>query len=265
MTATAYASPRSQLMGVILDAVTEDQVVDRILEDLSTGSGGWICPVNLDVLRQCAETEGLRELVQSADMVVADGMPLLWASRASGEPLPERVTGSSLLFSVAAGAAGRGASVYLLGGGPGAAEGAAAHLKELYPMLGVAGTACPPYGFERDEMQIAAIECDLHATNPDIVFVAFGFPKQDRLAVRLRQRFPRTWFISCGIGFSFASGQVKRAPPALQTLGLEWLHRLVQQPRALCHRYLIAGPPFAARLLATALIARMARREGEAR
>jgi N-acetylglucosaminyldiphosphoundecaprenol N-acetyl-beta-D-mannosaminyltransferase len=259
---SAGAVRQSQLMGVSIDAVTEEQVIDRVLDGAASGSGGWICPVNLDVLRQCVQTEAVRELVQSADMVVADGMPVLWASRAAGEPLPERVAGSSLTFTLTAAAAERGASVYLLGGSPGAVDGAALRLKEKYPTLQVAGTACPSFGFEHDELQIAAIERDLEATNPDIVFVALGFPKQDRLAVRLRERFPRTWFVSCGISLSFASGQIQRAPRALQVLGLEWLHRLARQPRTLFRRYLVVGPPFAVRLMLTALARRFAKRCG---
>jgi N-acetylglucosaminyldiphosphoundecaprenol N-acetyl-beta-D-mannosaminyltransferase len=247
-------------MGLEIDVLTERQVIDRVLDGLSRGAGGWICPVNLDVLRQCAETESLSGLVRSADLVVADGMPLLWASRIAGVPLPERVAGSSLTFSLPAAAAERGASVYLLGGDPGTGEGAAAVLTERYPSLRIAGVACPAYGFEHDERQIAAIEADLQGANPDIVFVALGFPKQDRLAARLRERFPSTWFVSCGISLSFASGQVSRAPRAVQLLGLEWLHRLVQQPRALARRYLILGPPFAARLLMAAFAKALAKR-----
>jgi N-acetylglucosaminyldiphosphoundecaprenol N-acetyl-beta-D-mannosaminyltransferase len=247
-------------MGVSLDALTEEQVIDRVLDGVTMGTGGWICPVNLDVLRQCVESEPVRELVQSADMVVADGMPVLWASRVAGEPLPERVAGSSLTFSLTAAAAERGASVYLLGGSPGAADGAAARLKEQHPMLQIAGTACPPVGFEHDEREMATIERALEAAKPDIVFVGLGFPKQDRLAVRLRERFRGTWFISCGISLSFASGHIQRAPRALQASGLEWLYRLVQQPRRLFRRYLIEGLPFAAKLLLTALAGGLAKR-----
>jgi N-acetylglucosaminyldiphosphoundecaprenol N-acetyl-beta-D-mannosaminyltransferase len=247
------APRRCGLMGVDLDALAEGQVVDRVIQGLARGAGGWICPVNLDVLRQCAEDDAVRELVQSADIVVADGMPVVWASHVAGQPLPERVAGSSLTFTLTAAAARRGASVYLLGGNPGAADEAAARLKQENRALRIAGTACPPFGFENDEHGLSAIERDLHDTDPDIVFLAFGFPKQDRLAMRLRRRFPHTWFVSCGISLSYASGQIRRAPRPLQVLGLEWLHRLSQQPRTLFRRYLIVGPPFAARLLLSAL------------
>jgi N-acetylglucosaminyldiphosphoundecaprenol N-acetyl-beta-D-mannosaminyltransferase len=249
-------------MGVSIDSFTEGQVIDRVLDGVAAGSGGWVCPVNLDVLRQCVHAEAVRRMVETADLVVADGMPLIWASRAAGEALPERVAGSSLIFSLSAAAAERGASIFLLGGSPGAADGASAELRDRYPTLRVAGTSCPPFGFEHDELQLHALEQALGSASPDIVFVALGFPKQDYLAVRLRKVFPRWWFISCGISLSFASGQISRAPRALQVLGLEWLHRLAQQPRTLYRRYLILGPPFAARLIVTALGAGLAKRYG---
>jgi N-acetylglucosaminyldiphosphoundecaprenol N-acetyl-beta-D-mannosaminyltransferase len=108
-----------------------------VLDGVQNGEGGWVCPVNLDVLRQCAQEAGVRDLVNSADLVVADGMPLLWASRIAGEALTERVAGSSLIFTLTAAAAQSNASVYFLGGSPGAADGAARVLKERNP-----GAAC---------------------------------------------------------------------------------------------------------------------------
>ncbi len=247
------------LMGVGIDRVPEQDVIERVLGGVQNGEGGWVCPVNLDVLRQCAHDAGVRALVNSADLVVADGMPLLWASRIAGEPLSERVAGSSLIFTLTAAAAQRDASVFFLGGNPGAADGAARVLKARNPALRVAGTVCPPWGFDSDEPQLAALERDLQAADPDIVFLALGFPKQDKLAVRLRARFPRVWFVSCGISLSFASGQIRRAPRILQVLGLEWLHRLAQQPRTLFRRYLILGLPFLVRLLQSTVRARWSR------
>jgi N-acetylglucosaminyldiphosphoundecaprenol N-acetyl-beta-D-mannosaminyltransferase len=89
----------------------------------------------------------------------------------------------------------------------------------------------------------------LHASKPDIVFVALGAPKQELLICDLRPHMPAAWFLGIGISFSFVTGQVERAPKLLQNLGLEWMHRLVQEPKRLCKRYLVDGIPFAIRLL----------------
>jgi N-acetylglucosaminyldiphosphoundecaprenol N-acetyl-beta-D-mannosaminyltransferase len=99
----------------------------------------------------------------------------------------------------------------------------------------------------------------LRAAGPDIVFVGLGFPKQERLVERLRLELPRSWFVSCGVSFSFVSGEIPRAPRWVQRAGLEWLHRLVHEPRRLFRRYVVQGFPFLARVLIGALARRIHR------
>ena len=250
----------TSLMGVALDSLSEQETVERVLGDLAQAKGGWVCPVNLDVLRQVDASADVRDLVAGADLLVADGMPLVWASHVRGAPLPERVAGSALVHSLSAAAARDERSVFLLGGNPGAAEAAARRLTEEAPGLAIAGTLCPPMGFEHDIAELSTIERELLAARPDIVFVGLGFPKQERLVARLRPLLPQTWFLSCGISFSFVSGEIVRAPGIVQRLGLEWVHRMAQEPRRLARRYLIDGFPFLARMLASALRERRAGR-----
>ena len=248
----------TSLMGVPLASLSERETVDRVLGGLARAAGGWVCPINLDVLRQVDASLDIRALVERADLLVADGMPLVWASHLRGAPLPERVAGSALVHSLSIAAARERRSIFLLGGNPGAAEAAAARLVEEAPELIVAGTLCPPMGFEHDVSELAEIERVLLDAKPDIVFVGLGFPKQELLATHLRPLLPRTWFLSCGISFSFVSGEILRAPRLVQRLGLEWLHRLAQEPRRLARRYLVDGLPFLARMLADALRERRA-------
>lgn len=247
------AAPRRvELMGLQLAALSEAEAAAHVLAALDEGRGGWICPVNLDVLRQVVNSAELRELVASADLSVADGMPLLWASRLQRTPLPERIAGSSLVVSLSGELADRDRSVYLLGGGnEGTSALAAERLRELSPGLRVAGTCCPPFGFERSPQDQRQVMSEAISAEPDVVFVGLGFPKQDRLIAELREQLPRAWFVSCGATFSFLAGEVRRAPPLLQRLGLEWVHRLAQEPTRLARRYLIEGLPFAARLAAS--------------
>ena len=154
----------------------------------------------------------------------------------------------------------RGLSVFLLGGSPGAAEGAAAVLGERYPSLTVAGTYCPPHGFEQDEAELKRIERAVVEANPAIVFVGLGSPKQERLIERLRERLPGAWWLGVGVSFSFLCGQVRRAPRWMQVIGLEWVHRLAQEPRRLARRYLVEGLPFAAWLLGRSALAGLGKR-----
>jgi N-acetylglucosaminyldiphosphoundecaprenol N-acetyl-beta-D-mannosaminyltransferase len=108
--------------------------------------------------------------------------------------------------------------------------------------------------------EIEALVGELEPLAPDIVYVAFGSPKQEWVARDLRERLPKTWFIGVGISLGFISGQVERAPEWMQDLGLEWVHRLVQEPRKLAHRYLVDDLPFAAYLFAKSAKARLDRK-----
>src|SRR5689334_14523123 len=133
------ADGRFQLRGVDFDRLSEQDVVHNVVDQALTGSGGWVCPVNLDVLRQHDESDEVQAMVAEADVVVADGMPLIWASHVAGTPLPERVAGSSLIHTLPEYAAERGARVFLLGGNDGAAAEAADKLCDANPGLEIVG------------------------------------------------------------------------------------------------------------------------------
>jgi N-acetylglucosaminyldiphosphoundecaprenol N-acetyl-beta-D-mannosaminyltransferase len=223
------------------------------MERLGAGRGGWIITPNVDILRRLCVDEQVRGLAGPADLFVADGMPLIWASRLQGTPLPERVCGSNLIQSLSEAAARSGRSVYLLGGDPGTAEAAGRTLVERFGGLKVAGSHCPPFGFESDERAMVAMENAVVEAGPSIVFVALGFPRQERVIARLRGRLPGAWFVGVGISFSFVSGRVRRAPRWMQRVGLEWVHRMGQEPGRLIRRYLIDDIPFAVRVLCVSL------------
>lgn len=245
--------PTVPVMGLDIAAVSERDTIDYVLGCLARHRGGWIETVNLDILRQWRRSPEVRALFASADLLVADGMPLVWAGELQGSPFPERVAGSSLILSLTAAAATADASVFLLGGNPGTADAAVAQLVKLSPQLRVAGTLCPPFGFDDDPVWIDRIAQLLHEKAPDIVYVGLGCPKQERLIFQLRRRLTTTWFVSCGVSFSFLAGEIPRAPATMQRLGLEWLHRLTQEPRRLYRRYLLRGIPFLIHLLASAV------------
>jgi N-acetylglucosaminyldiphosphoundecaprenol N-acetyl-beta-D-mannosaminyltransferase len=254
------AGSRVVLRGVAFDAVTEQQVVDRIVVAARGGAGGWVITPNLHFLVRAEGEPELRGLLARADLVIADGMPLIWASRLARTPLPERVAGSDLVSSLAHAAASAGLSVFLLGGEHGVAERAAAALVRSHPGLEVAGTHYPPLGFETDAHEFERLREALVRARPAIVFVGLGFPRQERVIERVRAELAATWFLGIGISLSFVSGDVRRAPAWMQHAGLEWLHRLGQEPRRLTRRYLREGLPFAARLLASSARAGARRR-----
>lgn len=243
-----------ELMGVAFDAVRAEGVLDSINQGLDARTGGWIVTPNLDILRRISADRKLEVMVGRADIVVADGMPLVWASRLRRTPLPERVAGSDLARTVPELAARRGATVFLLGGNDGTADEAAGRLRRQFPRLNVVGALCPAFGFEADERQLSVIDAAISDARPDIVLVCLGFPKQERLIERLRRAHPDAWYLGLGISLSFLSGDQRRAPAWMQKAGLEWAHRLAQEPRRLARRYLLDGPPFLVRLLGRSLL-----------
>jgi N-acetylglucosaminyldiphosphoundecaprenol N-acetyl-beta-D-mannosaminyltransferase len=251
-----------ELCGINLHAIDERQCISRVLRESAAGRGGVVVTPNLDHVRRYRTDAEYALLVNKADLVVADGMPLIWASKLQGTPLPGRVAGSDLIGSLSAAAARAGRSIFLLGGDPGTAEAAAEVLKRRHPGIQIAGTRCPPMGFERDAAKVNEIASAVISAKPDIVFVALGSPKQERLIDRLRGRLPGTWWLGVGISFSFLAGEVRRAPRWMRSTGTEWIHRLVQEPKRLAKRYLVHGVPFAMRLLAGSTLRGMARKVG---
>lgn len=252
----AAAIPTMRIGPAEIHVLTEHGCIDAILRGLEAGRGGVVVTHNLDHVRRLDRDVDFRALCDRADLRTADGMPLVWASRLMGRPLPERVAGSDLTWSLSRALGPRRGSIFLLGGDPGTAEAAAGRLAADVPGLRIAGTACPAFGFEDRPDELDALRAAVHAARPDVVYVALGSPKQERLIEALRGEAPQAWWLGVGISFSFVCGDVQRAPAWMRATGLEWLHRLGQEPRRLARRYLVDGPPFAARLLAGSLVQR---------
>jgi N-acetylglucosaminyldiphosphoundecaprenol N-acetyl-beta-D-mannosaminyltransferase len=257
---------RVPVAGVGFDPLTEAAVVGYVRDALARGEGGRIVTPNVDILRLAGADPAVRGYLDDATLVLPDGTPVVWASRLSGRGrLPERVAGSSLIWPLSEVCAEDGRRVFLVGGAPGApgipggAQRAAAVLGIRYRNLRVAGCASPEYGFERHPDRWAEVRADIIDAKPDLVFVGLGFPKQERLIDDLRPELPGTWFLGCGASINFVVGDQRRAPVWMQRLGVEWLHRLAQEPRRLGPRYLRHDLPYALRLLATSARGRFRR------
>ena len=252
---------RIDLMGLPIDRVTEAGVIGRVLAGVHAGAGGWVATPNVDHLRIMSSRPELMAIVSLADLILADGMPLVWASKLQGTPLPGRVSGSALVFSLTEAAARAGVSIFLLGGNPGVAQKAAEMMIRSHRKLRIAGTLCPPWGFEEREAELNRI-CDrIREANPSLVYCCLGFPKQEFLIQRLRQVLPTCWFLGLGGSLSMVSGEIPRAPGWMRRVGLEWLWRLLKEPKRLAPRYLIHDLPFAVRLLWFSRQKRLALRE----
>lgn len=243
-------------MGMPLDALTLDQAVDIVFDGLANGRGGTVLTPNVDILRQYRSSPELQRTFETTELLVADGVPLIWASRLQGTPLPERITGTDMMVSTAGAAASRGvASVFLGGGRPGAAQRAADHLARYSPGLKVTAYHCyvepGPLDPQIDELVRAIV-----AAKPDIVYVGLPFMSQVNAIATLRARLPQAWFVGVGSSFDLLNGDRVRAPVWMQRTGLEWAHRIAHEPRV-WRRYLVSGLPTAGRLGVHALRVRV--------
>ncbi|MFN8464815.1 MAG: WecB/TagA/CpsF family glycosyltransferase [Caldilineaceae bacterium] len=185
-----------------------------------------VCTVNPEFIVDARSDAAFAGVLRRADVRAPDGVGVLWAARLLGEPMPERVTGSDGIYRIAERAAERRWRVFFLGAAPGIALRTAERLRELYPGLLVAGA----YDGSPDEEGWAEISPWLEAAQPDILFVAYGHPKQDFWIDRHRAGMPAAVALGVGGAFDFVAGVTVRAPLWMRRLGIEWLHRLIRQP-----------------------------------
>jgi N-acetylglucosaminyldiphosphoundecaprenol N-acetyl-beta-D-mannosaminyltransferase len=224
------------LFGVPVHNLSAEEALDRVLRDAEERRPCHVVTSNLDFLRQSRHDPEMHRIHLDADLVLADGMPLIWLSRLFGAPLKERVAGSDLVPRLAERARAAGLSVFAVGGAPGVAERALGVLRERFPGLHVSGWASPPVApllrMETDEIRRSVSE-----KRPHIVFVALGTPKQEKW-IRLHHG-EAGMAVAVGIGGSldFLAGTQTRAPRLFQRAGLEWLWRLLGSPRRLLGRY----------------------------
>jgi N-acetylglucosaminyldiphosphoundecaprenol N-acetyl-beta-D-mannosaminyltransferase len=229
------------LLGIPVDNLnfkeTLDQIDDYVRAGRSARKGHQVATVNTDFLVKAALDRDLRRLLQTVHLATPDGMPLVWAARLLGNPLQERVTGADLVPALAERAAQKGYSLYLFGAGPGIAKKAADILQERYPGLKIAGVASPPYS-QVKEIDRSALD-EIRAARPDILLVALGNPKQEKWIELHGRQLGVPVMMGVGGSLDFLAGNVKRAPEWMQTTGLEWLFRLIQEPRRLWRRYVV--------------------------
>lgn len=241
--------PRLTIGKVPIDVVTFSQAIDRIEALVDAKQGGFVFTPNVDHVVNVDDDPAFAAAYQRASLSLADGMPLVWASKLLGQPLPERVAGSDLIEPALRLAARRGYRVYFLGAAPGVAEKAAVVAKEKFGAL-IVGTDAPMVRLD-DTAKVDAIAAQLVAAKPDLVMMAFGAPKQELLIDRIAERVKPAVLLGIGASLDFLAGTIKRAPAVMRNTGFEWLYRLSQEPTRLWRRYLINDPRFVAILLRT--------------
>ena len=224
------------MLGVPFDKVTSEETLRIIGQMIASGRPHYAATANVDFVVQALGDVELRRILADADLVLCDGMPLVWASKFLGNALPERVTGSDLVPALLAESERRGWRVFFLGGTNESVARAAERVKVQHPKLELVGAYSPPFRplLEMDHEDILQ---RVRAARPDILLVAFGCPKQEKW---INMQFRHAGVpVSIGVGatIDFLAGSVRRAPLWMQRSGLEWIFRLLQEPRRLFRRY----------------------------
>ncbi len=235
------AQPKTvEILGIGIHDVTMDETLNLLRGMVKSGKSHHVSPVNPEMVMAASKNEAFRGVLGKVHLRLPDGMGILLAARLLGRPLRERVTGVDTVKRLARIARQDGLSLFLLGGARGVAEQAAEVLKAENPELRIAGTWSGSPDPEHDEEVCEVVR----RTHPDILLVAYGYPKQDFWIARNLQRLEVTVAMSVGGTFDFIAGIRNRAPLWMQRNGLEWLFRLKEEP----HRWrrMLALPEFAA-------------------
>ncbi|MEO6802480.1 MAG: WecB/TagA/CpsF family glycosyltransferase [Granulicella sp.] len=229
--------PQVGILGIPINDLSLDDTIEAIDGLIDEGGFHQIATANLDFLTKAIKDEELREILCRCDLVVADGMPLVWASRMMGFPLSQRVTGADLLPRIAELSQRRQRRIFLLGGTEERSREGVKTLEAMYPGCLIVGRYSPPVG-TLDELDHTYILDRIEQAAPDILLVAFGNPKQEKWLSMHRNRLNVPVCIGIGASLDFLSGDLSRAPMWMQRAGMEWFFRFVVEPRRLAARYL---------------------------
>lgn len=230
---------RIRLLNGQFDPLTLPQTIDAIFRLLDAGQRGWLCTVNVAILMMMRANARLQQFVNRAALVVADGQPLIWCAPWLGQSLPERVTGVDLVDALCVRAAREGKRVYLLGATEEIVAKVAQRLRERCANLHV--DYADGY-FTKDEASARAD--NICASGADILFVGMGVPRQENFIEEQWDRLGVGMAIGVGGSFDVLAGLRVRAPDWVQKIGMEWLFRLLQEPRRLFMRYLVTNSQF---------------------
>lgn len=229
---------RLRFMNIEVDNITMDEALQSIEELIVEKKFSYVVTPNVDHIIQIENDSEFKIIYQNADLILTDGKPLIWISKFYKSPIIEKISGSDLFPLLCECAAKKGYKMFFLGAAEGVAEMAARNLTREHPGLDVVGTYSPPYGFENNDDEIKNIISLVTSAKPDILIVCLGAPKQEKFIYKYRNELSVPVSLGLGASLDFAAGNIKRAPRWMSEHGLEWLFRIMQDPKRLAKRYL---------------------------
>jgi N-acetylglucosaminyldiphosphoundecaprenol N-acetyl-beta-D-mannosaminyltransferase len=248
---TATRTPARRILGTRVDATSYAQACDEILRWARLRESRYVCVATVNNIIEAHDNSDYAVIMEGADLITPDGMPLVWGLRLLGVPGQARVYGPDLTLAVCELVAERGVPVGFYGGAEEVLADLKANLTRRYPGLDVAYCSSPPFRPLTPEEERRTVD-QINRSGARILFVGLGTPKQERW-MAARKGEVHAVMIGVGAAFDFLAGAKRQAPRLLQRLGLEWLYRLVHEPRRLWRRYLYRNPRFVALFLAQLL------------
>ena len=233
-----------EVLGVPLALTDYERTIEWMDATIATRQRGYICVAAVHTVMACQEDRELRDAVLGSDLTVPDGQPLVWAMNALGHDLSSRVYGPDLMARYCERAALTGARMFLYGGrNQGALVHLALNLRTRYPGLNIVGGYAPPFRPLTGEEEDFVLD-EINRSQADVVWVGIGVPKQEKWMAAMRDRLRAPVLVGVGAAFDFHAGLVPQAPRWMQSMGLEWAYRLLQEPGRLWRRYLRYNPRF---------------------
>lgn len=233
-----------QIGKAYVNNVTPQEAILEIERLIASNAKTYVVTPNLDHIVKLEQDPEFERCYAHAGLVLADGNPLIWASKVLGTPLKALVTGSDLFPALCQHAAERGHRVYFLGGLEGVAEKAAVNLTQKFPGLQVVGTYSPPFGFDKDDVENGRILDMVNAVKPHLLFVGVGAPKQEKWMFRNLEYLNINVALGIGASFDFEAGTIKRAPKPVRDMRMEWFWRFSSEPTRLFKRYFVDSNKF---------------------
>lgn len=230
---------KQPLLNTFINNVDMNETLTEIEEMISKEKKSYIVAINVDVVMKIENDQYLKKIVDSADMVLVDGKPLVWISKMHGKPLKAKISGSDLVPLLCEVAAKKNYSMFIIGGKDGIAEQAKKRLEEKLPNIRIVGTYVPPMGFEEDKAELDKINKMISDARPDLLIACFGCPKQEKWIYENISKYDAKVSVCAGATVDFLAGNVKRAPRWMSEHGLEWFYRFLQEPRRMFKRYFV--------------------------
>ena len=255
-------SVRANVLDVGIDAINMQQALAHIDTELRSGRKGYICLAGVHGVMEAHRDASLARIFAGANLVVPDGMPTVWVGRHQGHRSMERVAGPDLMLAVMAGTEFRDRTHFLCGGKAGVAGELRDALRARFPGIKIIGTHTPPFGpmSDTEERQLTT---KINRLKPDIIWVGISTPKQERFMARYLAQFDTKLMFGVGAAFDFHTGRIKDCPDWVKQCGLQWLDRLIQNPKHLWKRYFRNNPAFLVAIAMQLIGIKSYPREGE--